>query len=63
MDHVQPLMLNAATEGKSWEEHGIHLSQILNRNQETARGSEQLWQYARENFIEPNLRAGRIIEP
>lgn len=62
MDHVQPLMLNAATEGKSWEEHGVHLSQILNRNQETARGSEQLWQYARENFIEPNLRAGRIIE-
>lgn len=63
MDHVQPLMLNAATEGKSWEEHGVHLSQILNRNQETARGSEQLWQYARENFIEPNLRAGRIIDP
>ena len=25
MDCVQPLMLNAATDGKSWEEHGIHL--------------------------------------
>ncbi len=54
-------MLNAATNGKSWEEHGIHLSQILNRNQETDKGSSRLWEYARENFIEPNLRAGRII--
>lgn len=61
MDHIQPLMLNAATNGKSWEEHGIHLSQILNRNQETDKGSSRLWEYARENFIEPNLRAGRII--
>lgn len=63
MDHIQPLMLNAATNGKSWEEHGVHLSQILNRNQETSRGSKRLWDYAREHFIEPNLRAGRIIEP
>ena len=63
MDHIQPLMLNAATNGKSWEEHGVHLSQILNRNQETSRGSERLWDYAREHFIEPNLRAGRIMEP
>lgn len=63
MDHIQPLMLNAATNGKSWEEHGVRLSQILNRNQETSRGSERLWDYAREHFIEPNLRAGRIMEP
>lgn len=60
MDHIQPLMLNAATHGKSWEEHGVHLSQILNRNQETDKGSSQLWNYAYENFILPNLAAGKI---
>ncbi|WP_087276172.1 HD domain-containing protein [Eubacterium sp. An3] len=60
MDHIQPLMLNAATHGKSWEEHGVHLSQILNRNKETSKGSSQLWDYAYENFILPNLAAGKI---
>ncbi|MCD8020310.1 MAG: HD domain-containing protein [Clostridiales bacterium] len=61
MDHIQPLMLNASTHGKSWEEHGIHLQQILGRNAETSKGSTQLWDYAYENFILPNLKAGKII--
>ena len=61
MDNIQPLMLNAATDGKAWVEHGIHLEQILQRNQNTAKGSEILWKYARENFIEPNVKNGNII--
>lgn len=60
MDHIQPLMLNAASDGKSWLEHGIHLSQVLKRNQKTADGSEVLWEYARERFIQPNVEAGRL---
>ena len=43
MDNIQPIMLNAATDGRSWEEHGVHLSQILGRNQHTAEGSAVLW--------------------
>lgn len=60
MDHIQPLMLNAASGGKSWLEHGIHLSQVLSRNQKTADGSAALWEYARERFIQPNVEAGRL---
>ena len=60
MDHIQPLMLNDASKGKSWQEHGICLSQILHRNERTADGSETLWNYAKEQFIEPNLEKGRI---
>lgn len=60
MDCVQPLMLNAATDGKSWVEHGVHLSQVLGRNARTAEGSEELWKYARENFIHPNVEKGRL---
>lgn len=60
MDCIQPLMLNAATEGKSWEEHGVHLSQVLGRNGRTAEGSQALWQYAYENFITPNAEKGRL---
>lgn len=62
MDHVQPMMLNAATDGKSWVEHGICLDQILAHNSNTADGSQALWAYAYENFIVPNLAKGRIRE-
>lgn len=60
MDNIQPLMLNAATEGKSWVEHGVHIDQILKRNMKTAQGSEKLWEYAYHNFIKPSLDAGKI---
>ena len=62
MDNIQPMMLNAATDGKAWEEHEARISQILKRNERTAEGSKQLWEYAKENFIEPNLKKGRIIK-
>ena len=60
MDHIQPLMQNAATDGKSWEEHGIRLSQVLGRNQNTAEGSKTLWEYAYQKFITPNVEKGRL---
>lgn len=60
MDNIQPIMLNAATDGKAWKEHGVKLSQILGRNAHTADGSKLLWEYAREYFINPNLEEGRI---
>ena len=60
MDNLQPMMLNAATDGKAWEEHQVKLSQILGRNERTADGSKLLWEYAYDSFIRPNLDAGRI---
>ena len=62
MDNLQPMMLNAATDGKSWADRGIRISQILGRNKNTAKGSEVLWEYAKENFLQPNLEKGRIVE-
>lgn len=60
MDNVQPCMLNALNKGKSWEEKGIMLSQILGRNKDTAKGSKVLWEYQYENMIKPNLESGKI---
>lgn len=60
MDCIQPLMLNGATDGKSWLEHEVHLSQVLKRNEKTAEGAETLWKYAYENFIYPNKEKGRL---
>lgn len=62
MDNLQPMMLNNATDGKAWEEHGVHLSQILKRNVPTPEGSEVLWNYAKEHFLKPSVKAGRIRE-
>jgi putative hydrolase of HD superfamily len=62
MDNLQPMMLNAATDGKAWVEHSVHLWQLMKRNQKTGQGSQQLWDYAQKEFIQPNLEAGRILE-
>lgn len=60
MDNMQPMMLNAASDGKGWAERGVRLSQILGRNKNTAAGSLQLWNYSYRNFIAPNVEMGRI---
>ena len=60
MDNLQPVMLNDATDGKAWEEHDVWLQQILNRNRNTADGSQTLWEYSLNRFIRPNVEKGRI---
>lgn len=62
MDNIQPMMLNDASNGLSWDEHQVKLSQILKRNERTAGGSEQIWEYAKEEFLQKNIQAGHIIE-
>jgi putative hydrolases of HD superfamily len=32
IDHIQPLLLNISSEGKSWIKHTINAHQVLNRN-------------------------------
>ena len=58
--NLQPVMLNDATDGKAWEEHDVWLQQILNRNRNTADGSQTLWEYSLNRFIRPNVEKGRI---
>lgn len=60
MDNIQPAMLNALAGGKAWSEKGVRLSQILDRNKNTAKGSEVLWDYSYNNFIMPNVEKGNI---
>lgn len=60
MDHIQPVMLNDASGGRSWAEHGVALAQVLGRNAHTAEGSRELWDYAKENWIDANVKKGNI---
>lgn len=62
MDHIQPLMLNAASRGKSWIEHGVAISSVLRRNERTPDGSEALWDFAEAQYLEPSVKAGYIAD-
>lgn len=62
LDNFQPMMLNDATDGRAWVEHEVAVSKILKRNERTPKGSEQLWNYASENFVEKHVNLGHIIE-
>ena len=59
LDKIQPLLLNDASGGRSWREHGIKKSQVLARNARVHEGSEELWNYARE-LIEKNVENGNL---
>lgn len=62
LDNFQPMMLNDATDGRAWVEHEVAISKILKRNERTSRGSKELWDFAKENFIEKNVSLGHIID-
>ncbi|MCD8197485.1 MAG: HD domain-containing protein [Lachnospiraceae bacterium] len=59
LDKVQPVLLNDASGGKSWKEHGVHESWIRKRNARTPEGSERLWELA-SGLIEKNMENGYI---
>ena len=60
LDNFQPLMLQAATDGKAWKEGNRKLSEVLRRNMHTSEGSEALWHYALDKFIRPQLENGHL---
>ena len=60
LDNVQPTMLNASSNGKSWNEKGVHIDQIMERQSYTGDGSKTLWEYSFDNYIKPNIENGII---
>ena len=41
LDRIQPIMLNYATEGKAWKEHGIYRDQVEKRNKVVFEGPKE----------------------
>ncbi len=60
LDNAQPVMLNDATGGLAWREHQVKLNQVMNRNKNTHKGSENIWKYVNDIFIK-NVSKGNII--
>lgn len=61
LDRLMPLLHNFHTQGRSWQEHGIHAGQVRARNAHIADGSQALWDYA-QGLIQQAV-AGNILAP
>ncbi len=59
LDNLQPLLLNDASEGKSWVEHGVHKSQIYKRNEKMPEISEPIWNEMKK-IIEKHVLNGNV---
>ena len=61
LDNCQPLILNDASGGKSWQEHTVHKSQIYKRNEHTGEGSREIWEYMKQ-LIEKHIQLGHVLD-
>jgi len=56
LDRVQPVLLNYHTQGKSWSEHNITRTQVIERNKHIEAGAPLLWQYVRQLIDDATAR-------
>lgn len=61
LDNFQPLLLNDASGGKSWAEHGVYKEQVYKRNAKIAETSEVVWDEM-QKIIETNVKKGNLKE-
>lgn len=61
LDNFQPLMLNDATDGRSWVEHNVKKSQVLKRNQKTAEGSAVIMGEI-QKIVEKHVAKGHLLD-
>lgn len=45
LDRLLPVLLNFASRGKAWQEHGVRADQVAAVNRGTADGSRRLWEH------------------
>lgn len=61
LDNCQPLLLNHASDGKSWMEHQVKKSQIYKRNRHTGEVSGEIWAYM-QTLVEKHIELGHVID-
>ena len=59
LDNFQPILLNDASGGKSWVEHGVHKSQPMKRNERIPGTSDIIWEKMQEIF-EKHVENGNL---
>lgn len=61
VDRLQPLLLNFNTRGHAWRKHGVNRSQVIERNMHIEKGSDELWEYAKQ-LIDDSVRKGYLLD-
>lgn len=61
LDRIQPFLLNAASKGVSWKEHGVSFSQVMKRNEATPEGSKSLWDLQYE-MMKEQVKIGNLLD-
>lgn len=61
LDNFQPLLLNDASGGISWKEHGVKKSQIYKRNEKIEETSKEIWTCMQE-IVQDHIEKGNIID-
>ena len=59
LDNFQPILLNDASGGKSWVEHGVHKSQPMKRNERIPGTPDIIWEKMQEIF-EKHVENGNL---
>ena len=59
LDNFQPFLLNDASEGISWVEHGVKKEQIYKRNAKTGTTSPVIWEHMKK-VIDEHVEQGHI---
>ena len=61
LDNFQPLLLNDASDGRSWTEHSVKKSQIYKRNEKIEETSGEIWRCMQE-IIQKHIDKGHVEE-
>lgn len=61
LDNFQPLLLNDASDGKSWVEHGVKKEQIYKRNERIEETSAQIWE-CMKGIVQKHVERGHVRE-
>ena len=61
IDNFQPLLLNDAADGLSWQEHQVKKSQIYKRNEKIEETSETVWNCMKE-IIQKHIGRGHVAD-
>ena len=59
LDNFQPLLLNDASDGKSWVEHDVKKSQIYKRNEKIEETSAEVWK-CMQGIIDKHIGFGHV---
>ncbi|RHR29990.1 HD domain-containing protein [Clostridium sp. AF19-22AC] len=59
LDNFQPLLLNDASGGKSWAEHGVKKSQVYKRNEKIEETSEDVWK-CMQAIVQAHIEKGNL---